>query len=109
MLVTSIDSLGNNIRNLRQARNWSQAELAEKAGVSAAYIGMIERSEKEPKLSTLIRIANILDAGLESLLAQRPVSKRLSIASDYVQRISQMPVESQKTIFLFLDVLIQTL
>lgn len=106
--VTQLNSLGNNIRKLRQAHGWSQTELAEKVGVTAAYIGMLERSEKEPKLSTLIRIANIFETGLDSLLSEKLISERRSIASDYFQSISKMPVESQKTIFSILDVLIHT-
>lgn len=106
--VTQLNSLGNNIRKLRQAHDWTQAVFAEKVGVSAAYIGMLERSEKEPKLSTLIRIANIFETGLDSLLAEKLVSEKLSIASGYIQSISEMPTESQKVIFSILDILMQS-
>lgn len=105
--MVQLDSLGDNIRKLRHARGWSQAELAKKVGVSAAYIGMLERSEKEPKLSTLVRIANIFDTSLASLLAHKSVSKNPSSTSDYMHSISEMPLESQKKVFLILDILIQ--
>lgn len=104
-----LDSLGSNIRKLRHAHGWSQAELAEKVGVSAAYIGMLERSEKEPKLSTLVRIANRLETGIDNLLAEKLTSERLFIASDYLQRIAKMSTEFQQVIFLILDALTQTL
>lgn len=107
--MAQLDSLGNNIRNLRLEHGWSQAKLAEKVGVSAAYIGMLERSEKEPKLSTLVRIANRLETGIDNLLAEKLTSEKLSITSDYLQRIAKMSTESKQVIFLILDALTQTL
>lgn len=104
-----LDSLGNNIRKLRLAHGWTQAVFAEKVGVSAAYIGMLERSEKEPKLSTLIRIANLLETGVDNLLAEKLTSEKLSITSDYLQRIAGMPPESRRVLFSLLDILLQSL
>ena len=42
--------VGKRIREARIQRSWKQDKLAEKTGLSAAYIGMIERGEKIPKL-----------------------------------------------------------
>lgn len=43
--------------------------MAEKAGLSANYIGMVERGEKIPSLETFITILNALDVSADMVLA----------------------------------------
>jgi len=50
--------LAINLKNLRAARGWSQAKLAEKAKTSTQYIGMIETKIKYPSSSMVHRLAN---------------------------------------------------
>ena len=60
---------GEKIRNLRQARNLSQEELAFKAGVHRTYLGGIERGERNPSLRNIIAIANALEVTLVELFS----------------------------------------
>ena len=60
-MIRSIDKLGREIQNLRKARKLSQAQLAEKAGLSVRFISAIERNERRPTLESLGRIARALD------------------------------------------------
>ena len=46
--------------NLRHAKEMTQEELAEAAGLSARYVGDIERADKSPSVSVLGRIADAL-------------------------------------------------
>lgn len=39
--------LGNRIRRLRQARDWSQEQLAEYADLSLSYIALLEKGRKK--------------------------------------------------------------
>lgn len=48
------------IREMRTHKNWSQEELAEKAGLHRTYIGAVERGERNITLRTLDRIADAL-------------------------------------------------
>lgn len=50
-----------NLRRLRHAKGMTQEELAEKAGLSARYIGAIERANKSASVSVLGRIADALE------------------------------------------------
>lgn len=52
---------GKNVRNYRNRRNWSQADLAEKANISINFIGDIERGNKWPHPDTLSKIADALE------------------------------------------------
>ncbi len=60
--------IGRRIRECRARKNMSQLELAERAELSATYIGFIENARKHPGLASLIRIANALDTTVDILL-----------------------------------------
>ena len=54
--------LGAAVRELRLARNWSQAELASAAGMTQSAVARFEAGGTEPTLPVLGRIARALDA-----------------------------------------------
>ncbi len=60
--------LGTKIALLRQEKNLSLAELAEKVGISASYLCQIENEKVMPALSTLKNIAKALGVKSESLM-----------------------------------------
>ncbi len=64
--------LGKRIRELRKARRLSQARLAEKANLSEACIGTIERGHRTPRLPTLQSIASALAVEVQDLFDFRP-------------------------------------
>jgi len=45
------------IRAEREARGWTQADLATASGVNAQQVGRFERGAREPGLNDLVRIA----------------------------------------------------
>jgi transcriptional regulator with XRE-family HTH domain len=51
---------GSRIRSIREAADLSREVVAEKAGISANYLGEIERGEKWPTLDMIERIAAAL-------------------------------------------------
>lgn len=64
-------ALGHNLRRLRDGKALTQAQLAEKAGLSrVAYVG-IESGGANPRVSTLMRIAEVLGVRLDELLEPR--------------------------------------
>jgi len=52
------------LRDARQAKNWSQRELSERAGMPQAHISRIESGAVDPKVSTLQQLARLLDLEL---------------------------------------------
>lgn len=58
------------VRQLRQARGWSQEELAERADLNRSYVGEIERGLAMPSLVTLSKLALGLELSPSSLLAR---------------------------------------
>jgi transcriptional regulator with XRE-family HTH domain len=61
------DNLGKTIRFYRKQRQFSQAELAEKAAISVTFLSKIERGIKFPTSETLSGLANGLDVEVYQL------------------------------------------
>ena len=55
------------IRELRRARGWSRAYLAEKADVHENTIGRLERNKTDARISGLFRIADELSVTVDDL------------------------------------------
>lgn len=55
-----LKKVGNRVRELRQAKGWSQEELGFRAGLHRNYIGGIERGERNVALLNLEKLANAL-------------------------------------------------
>jgi transcriptional regulator with XRE-family HTH domain len=60
-------NIGGAIQLARTKRKLSQRELAERAGISVSYLSLLERSLRDPPLSTLQKIASALGIPLEIL------------------------------------------
>ena len=60
--------LARNIKAFRSRRNWSQADLAEKSGLSIVYLSDIERGNKWPYLDTLVKLAESFKVEVYELL-----------------------------------------
>lgn len=58
---------GKNVRMLRLEKGLTQEELAEKIGVSANYIGMVERAERNTSLLKVFKIAKSLNVKTSKL------------------------------------------
>ena len=51
---------GSHVRALREARGWSQEELAARAKRHWTYIGGVERGERNPTLLVIVDLAKAL-------------------------------------------------
>jgi transcriptional regulator with XRE-family HTH domain len=53
---------------LRIGKGWSQAELAQRIGVSASAVGMYEQGRREPSLSLVVQLAQEFGVSTDYLL-----------------------------------------
>ena len=60
-------TVGENIRRIRQERNLTQRQLGEMVGASEAYIRAYESGRRNPKPSSLEKIADALSVNPEVL------------------------------------------
>lgn len=78
------------IRTVRECKNLSQEDMAERMNMTVSGYGKLERGETKMYVETLVKIAQALDTDLKDLLA---VEGKAPI---YVQDsdISQSPIQS---------------
>lgn len=63
--------LPGRVRKHREARGWTQAELAEAAGLSTIGVRQLESGKRNPSLETIGRIADALDITVDELREPR--------------------------------------
>lgn len=67
--VTAVSkAIGKKVRKYRTAKGISQEKLALDAGLNRAYIGYIERGERNPTTKTLVKISRVLKISPKNLL-----------------------------------------
>jgi len=60
-------AIADRIRQLRQERRWTQAELGEKIGVHQKQVSSYERGVNVPSTEALIKLAEVFDVTLDFL------------------------------------------
>jgi len=85
-------ALGKNIKCLRLRRQYSQADLAEKADISVIYLSNIERGIKFPKPAILSQIAEGLGVDVYELF------KTDIVADDNKELISRLSEDATKQV-----------
>ena len=61
--------VGNNCARIRNARGWTQEELAERSGLSQQYLSGLERGRRNPTIVTIYELAQALEVDHLELLA----------------------------------------
>jgi putative transcriptional regulator len=61
------DELTNRVRAFREARGWTQAELAEQTGVSRKTINTVENRVFVPSVLVALRLSRALEQPVEAL------------------------------------------
>jgi transcriptional regulator with XRE-family HTH domain len=66
------------VRTAREARGWSQTDLAERSGVSHSGISALEKGKGAPTMTTLRKLANALGVPVAQLIGSEPVRGTLA-------------------------------
>ena len=94
----TVYDFGLRLQKLRKNRGMTQAELADRLGVSKGTIYRYERNLQDPSLQTAIRLAVLLRTSLDYLTG---------IDDAYTIRIPCMTNTERQTLQLFLDTFIK--
>jgi transcriptional regulator with XRE-family HTH domain len=92
------DGFGMALKRARRAVRLTQAQLAERAGYSVVYIGMLERGARRPQRSTLAFLADALELSIDEraaleIAAQFP-SASSARRSERVDAIPPAPIDA---------------
>lgn len=67
--------MNNRLKVLRAERNWSQAELAERLGVSRQTVNALETGRYDPSLPLAFKIARVFEQPIESIFTDVEASQ----------------------------------
>jgi len=91
--TTVVKRVGEEIRRLRRDQGLTQRELASRAEIAQQNLSLYERGETAPRLSTLARLLDALDAelrilpkGRSSLASELNVELRAEELLDFIDR-----------------------
>ena len=60
--------IGDRVREIRQQRGWTQAELGEKCRLHRTFIGSVERGERNISILNLRLLAKVLRMDLAAIV-----------------------------------------
>lgn len=63
-----LKKLGSEIKHIRNNRHLTQEDLAEEAKMNPTHLGHIEQGIREPRLKTLVKIADALNVRVKDLI-----------------------------------------
>ena len=66
------EKIGQTIKNLRQQKGWTQAELGEKIGYSLQAVSAWERGQNRPDIQAIPVLCKIFDVTSDQLLGIEP-------------------------------------
>ena len=92
-------TIGKNIRKYRLMKKLRQEDLAEKAGLTANYIGMVERGEKIPSLETFIKILNTLGVSADMVLSDvldNGYTVKNSMLNEKLEKLNRQKTAAEK-------------
>ncbi|MFT4248774.1 MAG: helix-turn-helix transcriptional regulator [Pseudomonas sp.] len=67
--MTLVEDFGRLVRQLREARDWSQEQLAERCGLNRSYVGEVERGRATASIVTARKFALAFELDLSGLFA----------------------------------------
>ena len=102
-------SLGKKIREARLKKQYTQAKLAEAAGIGEMYLGEIERGTKMPSLRIFITLINALDVSADYILRDELITGEQYIFDELTQKLRDLTPKQRKTASDILDAYISNL
>jgi len=91
--------LGARVREIRRMHGFSQEQLAEKAGLSAVYIGYIENAKKQASLSSLIKISDAMEVGIDELLLGNIPAKSTDYYNEFTVLLESCNIREKQIIY----------
>jgi len=65
------------VRRLREERGWTRTKLATRAGMSAQYVGIVEKGGNIPSLTTVLELAEVLGGDVAEIMRELAAARRM--------------------------------
>jgi transcriptional regulator with XRE-family HTH domain len=106
-------SIDSKIRKLRQDKNWSQIQLAQKIDVNKRFVSAYETGKSLPSAATLQKLAEVFGVSVDYLLSDGEQTKNLASVQitdktllEYFEEVQRMSDTDQQAIKTILEALI---
>ena len=97
-MTVDFKSIGRKVKANRRNHHMTQAELAEKTGMSDVYISRIETGGRSPSLGSLIKIAFVLDMSLDSLVFDDSPARLPRGYREFAELLADCDIEEREQI-----------
>lgn len=94
--------IGQRIRKMRKAYNFSQEQLASKIGISTTHMSHIETGNTKLSLPVLVKIAQTLSVQTDELLYDVPEVNKTVLTNELVEIIDSCSI---KEMYVLLDLI----
>lgn len=108
MLITDLLTIGNKLLNIRKRMGLTQAEVAEKAGLSDRTYADIERGTVNMRIETILRICSALSITPDEILTESHYETHLS-QEEVFTRLNACTPKQRDTALRLLTVYLQSL
>ena len=80
--------LGSKLRDMRQQKNLTQEELADRCELTKGYISQLENDLTSPSIATLIDLLNALGSNLSDFFHEETEEKIVFTEAEYIEKQS---------------------
>ena len=102
------EAVGKRIKEFRNARKYSQEELAYRASIAPSYLGLVERGVKKPTVETLDKLVKALGITFIDLFdfSKNSKPRESSVVESINFELNNLSAEEQELIHKFIKQLI---
>jgi transcriptional regulator with XRE-family HTH domain len=75
-MVKAKTGFGVRLRALREEAGWSLQELGDRLGITKMGLARLEWGKREPRLSTVVAVADCFGLAIDDLLGRTPPRRR---------------------------------
>ena len=72
--IYTYNTLGENVKKLRESKNLTQMQLAVMSGISQSYLSYVELGLRQITVQILCNLCNVLECTPDDLLEQKEVN-----------------------------------
>ena len=94
--------IGRRLRELRKERGWTQAQIAERIGVTASIISAYENEIRQPSYDALLKLVRLYGVSSDYLLG---ISGKRTADSQYFVSLDGLPPSKIALVIQLIDAL----
>lgn len=108
MLIFDLYKVGEKLFSFRKSMGFTQAEVAEKSGLSDRTYADIERGSVNMRVDTLLKICNALNITPDEILTEKAEDIELE-KSNLLMAFDQLPEQNKKIALQLLSVYLKSI